>query len=391
MLPDGGIHVDRVWKRFAAQRSASTLTERLRTAAGQLRSAKQWTWALADISLSVEPGEAVGLIGDNGSGKSTLLKIVNGTMTPYAGNVEVAGRVGALIDVRSGIHPELTGRENVYLVGALLGLSRRAVAARFDQIVGFAQLEHAIDRQVKYYSTGMQMRLGFAVAAFLEPEILLVDEVLAVGDAGFQQRCLDSMRELLAAGTTLVLVSHDLAAVQAMCRRVVWLSDGLVAGNGPANEVLSSYRARIEERAELGLTSLGPVTVTDVAVRAADGDVIVTGGALHVTVSLRAERSLACRICLGISDGTAAPIVVVRREVVLTESQERIVDCRLEGLPLPRGRYALWLGLFDSRLHGLVPWQAVQTVDVAGPELDPTPPGVVRQAPVHIDVSWKEH
>ena len=181
---------------------------------------QRWRWALRDIDFDVAPGESVGLVGSNGSGKSTLLKILHRVMYPYAGSVEVVGRVGALIEVRSGIHPQLTGRENIVPVRlAPRAWPPTAVASRFDEIVAFAELEQAIDRQVKFYSSGMQMRLGFAVAAFLEPDVLLVDEVLAVGDAAFQQRCLDRMRYVLTQGTTLVLVSHDLAAVEATCAR----------------------------------------------------------------------------------------------------------------------------------------------------------------------------
>ena len=173
-----------------------------------------------------EPGEAIGLIGANGSGKTTLLRLVNRVMYPYAGRVSVHGRVGALIEIRAGLHPELRGSENIYFFGSLLGLRRSEFAADFDDIVAFAELEHAIHRQVKFYSSGMQMRLGFAAASFLDPAILLVDEVLAVGDSAFQQRCLARLRGLLIAGTTLVFVSHDLAAVEATCRRAIWLDGG---------------------------------------------------------------------------------------------------------------------------------------------------------------------
>ena len=184
--------------------------------------------------MRAEPGEAIGLIGANGSGKTTLLRLVNRVMYPYAGRVSVHGRVGALIEIRAGLHPELRGSENIYFFGSLLGLRRSEIAAHFDDIVAFAELEHAIDRQVKFYSSGMQMRLGFAAASFLDPAILLVDEVLAVGDSAFQQRCLARLRDLLIAGTTLVFVSHDLAAVEATCRRAIWLDAGVVRAEGSA-------------------------------------------------------------------------------------------------------------------------------------------------------------
>lgn len=389
MSSDTAIRLDRVWKRFTVDRRATTLAERLRRPPALPWRRRDWRWALRDVCLDIAPGESVGLIGDNGSGKSTLLKIVNRTMVPYAGGVDVSGRVGALIDVRSGIHPELTGRENIALVGALLGLSRTQVRQRFADIVDFAQLAHAVDQQVKFYSTGMQMRLGFAVAAFLEPDVLLVDEALAVGDAGFQQRCLTSMRELISRGTTIVFVSHDLAAVQAVCRRAVWLADGRIAGVGEASEVIGAYRGSIEQRSELALRSDGPITVTDVTVSAPDGAGPVTGGALRVSVDLVAKAKLACRVCIGVSDGTASPILVARREVVLGRTP-RGIDCEFASIPLPSGQYAVWLCILDRHLKDLVPWQAVTSVAVSGPSLDPAPPGISRQAPVHVDVSWTE-
>ena len=189
-MPDGTVTANRIWKRFRADRQRMLLRDEIQRLSARLRgeAGRGWRWALRDIDLAAQPGESVGLIGPNGSGKTTLLKILTRVMYPYAGSVEVAGRVSALIEVRAGIHPDLTGRENVFLFGSLLGLSRRDVAKRFDDIVTFAELEGAIDRQVKFYSSGMQMRLGFAVAGFLEPDVLLVDEVLAVGDTAFQQK-----------------------------------------------------------------------------------------------------------------------------------------------------------------------------------------------------------
>jgi len=262
MSPDGTIEAQRIWKRFRADRVPRSLRDHLDFSRPRGRG---WRWALRDVDLEIAPGESVALIGANGSGKSTLLKILNGVMDPYAGHLDVHGRVGALIEVRTGIHPQLTGRQNVYIYGALIGMSRREVAQRFDAIVAFAEVEQAIDRHVKFYSSGMQMRLGFAVAAFLDPDVMLVDEVLAVGDAWFQQRCLDKLREMMTNGTTLVFVSHDLAAVQASCQRGVLLEEGRVVADGPVDSVLERYRMAVEQSARLIDDSDDPYRVVRLA------------------------------------------------------------------------------------------------------------------------------
>jgi ABC-type polysaccharide/polyol phosphate transport system ATPase subunit len=203
-------------------------------------------WALRNVNLEIGPGEALGLIGLNGSGKSTLLRLLARVMYPYAGSIETSGRIGALIEVSAGLHPELTARENIFFYGTLLGLRRKEVSEKFDAVVDFSELESALDRQVKFLSSGMRMRLGFSVAAFLEPAILLVDEVLAVGDATFQTKCMERMRTVLAQGTTIVFVSHDLEAVESICKRVVWLEGGEVRRDAPTLDVLTSYRAAYE-------------------------------------------------------------------------------------------------------------------------------------------------
>lgn len=347
-----------------------------------------YRWALRDIDFAVEPGSSLGLVGANGSGKSTLLKILAGVMYPYAGSVEVRGRVGALIEVRAGIHPELTGRENAYLYGSLLGLSRRDVAARFDTIVDFSGLSEAIDRQVKFYSTGMQMRLGFAVAAFLEPDVLLVDEVLAVGDASFQQRCLERMRQVLADGTTLVLVSHDLASVEAMCTRGLWLADGVLRADGPVREALSAYRRSLESVAETGLYAGGQIRLVGVQASRVDGLVPTTLDPLQATVTLESERELAGRIYLGVSEGAATPAFLVSAYVHLPAGRSTVAST-IDALPLPRGRYSLWLGFVERDTdRDLVPWHPTASFDVVGPDLDPAPRAVVRPAPIHVRATW---
>ncbi|MFX0198630.1 MAG: polysaccharide ABC transporter ATP-binding protein [Candidatus Hodarchaeota archaeon] len=200
-------------------------------------------WALKDVSFQVKRGEVVGIIGRNGAGKTTLLKILSRITEPTEGWAEIEGRVGSLLEVGTGFHPELTGRENIYLNGAILGMKKAELNRKFDEIVAFAEIEKFIDTPVKRYSSGMYVRLAFAVAAHLEPEILLVDEVLAVGDAAFQKKCLGKMGDVAHEGRTVLFVSHNMAAVQSLCGRVIWLNDGKITEEGQPGRVVSSYLA----------------------------------------------------------------------------------------------------------------------------------------------------
>jgi lipopolysaccharide transport system ATP-binding protein len=214
-----------------------------------LRRPKQETfWALKDVSLDVREGEVLGLIGRNGAGKTTLLKILSRITKPTTGFAEIHGRVGSLLEVGTGFHPELTGRENTFLSGAILGMSKRDITRKFDEIVAFAELEKFIDTPVKHYSSGMYVRLAFAVAAHLEPEILLVDEVLAVGDINFQKKCLGKMGDVARAGRTVVLVSHQLNQIRRLCHRVVWVDEGVVRMDGAPHDVLNQYESSMLAR-----------------------------------------------------------------------------------------------------------------------------------------------
>ena len=200
-------------------------------------------WALRDVSFDVAQGEVVGLIGRNGAGKTTLLKLLSRITRPTGGFAEIRGRVGNLLEVGTGFHPELTGRENVYLSGAILGMRKREIDQKHDAIVSFAEVERFLDTPLKHYSTGMQMRLAFAVAAHLEPEILLVDEVLAVGDLEFQKKCLGKMHEVSKSGRTIVFVSHQMNQIRRLCERVLWIDAGQIRESGPTGEVIASYEA----------------------------------------------------------------------------------------------------------------------------------------------------
>ncbi len=260
------IHVDRVSKRFrlGAGIEYSRLTEALAYGGWRwLRSAQQrlsdksstevmppsvdspfqdgWFWALRDIDFSVDCGEVVGVIGRNGAGKSTLLKILSRIVTPTSGRVGVRGRVGSLLEVGTGFHPELTGRENVFLNGAILGLRRSEIRKRFDEIVAFAEIEPFLDTPVKRYSSGMTVRLGFSVAAHMEPDVLIVDEVLSVGDQAFQRKCMGKASELGAQGRTVLVVSHNLAAIATMCSRAVLIDQGRLLADATPQSVIERY------------------------------------------------------------------------------------------------------------------------------------------------------
>lgn len=222
-------------------RVINSIRSRRQSSNDQNRNGHSTIWALDDISFEVNRGEVVGLIGTNGSGKSTLLKVLSRITEPTKGSAEIRGRVSSLLEVGTGFHPELTGRENIYLNGAILGMRKAEIENKFDEIVAFSEVERFIDTQVKHYSSGMYLRLAFAVAAHLEPEILLVDEVLAVGDAAFQKKCLGKMGEVAKQGRTVFLVSHNMASIARLSEKVLWLSNGHMQAYGDPEQIIASY------------------------------------------------------------------------------------------------------------------------------------------------------
>jgi ABC-2 type transport system ATP-binding protein len=387
----GRIVVDQLWKRFRADRNRPVLRDEVSRISDRLRrrqDPRRWRWALRDLNLEIEPGEAIGLFGANGSGKSTLLKILTRVMYPTAGSMRIGGRVGALIEVKAGVHPDLTGRENIFLYGSILGLRRTEIARRFDAIVDFADLADAVDRQLKFYSSGMGMRLGFAVAAFLQPDVLLVDEVLAVGDATFQQRCLDRMRTVLKEGTTLVFVSHDLASVESISRRGLWLRNGEIAVDGPVRDSLAAYRRYIESSAEVGGTHGGLIGI-EASVVGPDGEAPRTQGALRIHMRLTSQGEQRVTVFVGVSEGSAAPVFSLSRELVLNKGVTQST-CTIDALPLPRGQYSVWVAITDTVGADLTPWHPVTHFQLLGADLDPALPGVMRLSPVHVDAHWEQ-
>lgn len=388
--PPGVIQVDRLWKRFRADRNRPVLRDeiaRLTDYRKQQTDSRRWRWALRDINLDIPRGEAVGLFGANGSGKSTFLKILTRVMYPTAGHLGIGGRVGALIEVKAGVHPDLTGRENIFLYGSIMGLPRREIERKFDEIVDFAELGDALDRQLKYYSSGMAMRLGFAVAAFLEPDVLLVDEVLAVGDATFQQKCLDRMRAVLREGTTLVFVSHDLASVESISSRGIWLNNGVVAADGPIRSAISAYRQAIESTAELVSGSTGEVTVAASVTGEDRSGSPRSQASMHVDITLTALAPRTVLAFLGVSEGSSTPIFTLQHGDHLEPGPNRI-SCVVPSLPLPRGRYFLWAAITDTAGAEITAWHPVLPFDVQGPELEPFLPGITRLSPVDVGACW---
>jgi ABC-type polysaccharide/polyol phosphate transport system ATPase subunit len=391
-LRSGTVVVDRVWKRFRADRRRSLLRDEIERLMARRRGEHRgWTWALRDISFRIEPGDSIGVVGRNGSGKTTLLRLLAGVMYPYAGRIELSGKLGTLINMQAGLHPDLTGQENIYIQGSLIGLKRKEIARRFDEIVAFAELEDAIQRQVKFYSSGMMLRLGFSTAAFLDPDILLVDEVLATGDAAFQQKCLDRTREKVVSGTTFVFVSHDLQSVEGMCRDAMWLRDGVVEAAGPVRESVAAYRAWIEQfeadRRER-LRRDGAARIVKMNVAGPEGNGCRTDEPMEVTAIVESPEVTDGTLYLGVSEGPSRPIFLFQHDVSL-HNGEIEARCRIPRLPLPRGRFYVWVGIFGKNGQDLVPWQPATEFDVSGPDLPDTPQGIVRLAPVHTETDWE--
>jgi ABC-2 type transport system ATP-binding protein len=391
-LPDGSIRVEHLWKKFRADRTIPLFYEQLKRFSSSVgRSRHDYRWVLRDVNFEVEPGDSLALIGINGSGKTTLLKILSQVTYQTAGRCTVQGRIGALLSVTSGLHPDLTGRENVFLYGAVLGMGRQTIRNRFEEIVEFAGLTDSIERQVKFFSLGMQMRLGFSIAAFLEPDVLLVDEVLSVGDANFQQKCLQRIGEVVRAGTTLLYVSHDLASVEASCDRAVWLADAVVQAVGPTKDVVNMYRSAVEQSAALVTSNDGVVQVLKAEIRASDGGQLRSDCDADVTLTLNSPEATEAVFFIGISQGTAFPMFFVRYEGFFPAGDFE-VRCRLKHLPLPKGHYSLWPAM-SARRRGnrrpLLPWQPVMSFDIMGPDRLKPPDGVMVLSPVYVGSDWE--
>jgi lipopolysaccharide transport system ATP-binding protein len=356
------IKVSGVGKRYELRkegsRSYSTLSDSL-ASVFRSKGKKEEFWALRDLTFDIQQGERVGIIGRNGAGKSTLLKVLSRIIKPTTGRVELRGRIASLLEVGTGFHPELSGRENIYLNGSILGMTRAEIRSKFDEIVAFSEVEKFLDTPVKRYSSGMYIRLAFAVAAHLEPEILIVDEVLAVGDAEFQRKCLGKMKDVAGEGRTVILVSHNMAAVQHLCERAIYLRNGKLIESGPTEQVIGTYMRAAQGPAAASLADRedrngnGKVRFTSFALRDVNGNelnALTCGQEGRIELQMKNESRATVNglvISIGIDDHLGNRIAFLSNEVtgqIASVSGEHVhVSLIVPRLPLKQGTYGLTL------------------------------------------------
>jgi ABC-type polysaccharide/polyol phosphate transport system ATPase subunit len=388
MSSEIAIQLDRVSKRYRAGRSrtigdlVASRVDRLRGRGDEMYSAARGRidatiHALRDVSIDVPRGAGLGVIGRNGAGKTTLLKLISRVTWPTSGHVRVAGHVVSLIELGAGFHPELTGRENVYLGGGLFGLTRREIDRQFDAIVAFADVDRLIDTPMKRYSSGLYARLGFAVAIYSRPDVVLVDEVLAVGDAAFRRRALEALRRLIAEGKTVLFISHDMWNVRRLCSDILWMEDGRVRAYGPAGEMAEQYMNEVNLEALANQSNAlqshrggsGEIRYTSfdlVDAAGAPATVVASGDALVIRAAYRADRPIARPVFQVAVIDVDTGIVITTASSSAHDVPERIegegvMECRFAQLPLRPRQYVLRLTISDS--HQLASYDVVS----AGP------------------------
>ena len=365
----GAIEVEHAGRQFRVYPQPTRTLKELLVARGRMRGVD--VEALSDVSLGVDPGEAVGLIGRNGSGKTTLLKLIAGIMKPTSGRVSVGGRIGSLLELGAGFHPEFTGTENVYLNGSILGLKREAIRRHYDEIVAFSELERFVDLPVRTYSSGMVMRLGFAVAAHLEVDVLLLDEVFAVGDEEFQRKCFGKIFEFKQRGGTIVFVSHDAAAVERLCDRAVLLRQGRLEFDGTTREAVTRYHAMLadernpdERGAGLSEYGSGEVRIVEATLLGPEGEErrqFLPGEPLAVLLRVvSAEPVPPPRLSYELHDAAglqlAAGVQATDELGWSGELTEHTLRFDVESLPLADGRFRFRFELADAEGHHLYHW-----------------------------------
>jgi lipopolysaccharide transport system ATP-binding protein len=371
------VRLEGVSKRFTLRHERTRSFQDLWVGAFRRRGLAEEFWALRDVSFEVAPGRSFGIVGENGSGKSTALKIIAGILRPTGGTVAVNGRLAALLELGAGFHPDLTGRENVFLNASVLGFGRREIERRFDAIVDFAELERFIDTPLKHYSSGMTVRLGFAIAINSDPDILITDEVLSVGDEAFQHKCIDKIDDLMRRGKTIILVSHGLDLVRYVCSDAIWLDQGQVRAAGSSVEVIGAYLAHANEKDRARRGEPGPepppaggidparrwgsreVEITRVELLGDDGaptTFFETGGSMRVRIHYHARERIRRPVFgLGIHygehfllNGPNTKAAGLRIDQVDGPGQ---VDYRIKALPLLRGLYHLSASVYDEQLR----------------------------------------
>jgi ABC-type polysaccharide/polyol phosphate transport system ATPase subunit len=368
----------RGWHFSSIGEAIGRLRRRVRPAEG---TSPDFFWALRDVNFQIERGESVGLIGSNGAGKSTMLKILSRVTVPTKGTFSAVGKIGALIEVGAGFHFDLTGRENVYLNGAIMGMSRAEVEAKFDRIVAFAEIERFIDTPIKYYSSGMAVRLGFAVAAHINPDILLVDEVLAVGDAAFQAKCLNKLAELREQDKTIVLVTHNMTNIVQHCDRVIWMDHGTVRAQGEPEAIVEQYLQAVQPAtgaAAPTLDSSAPIRIGSVVVRnhrGEAGEPLVYGARATIDVEYEVATPVADPV-LGITfvnvnghtlGGLTSRLAGVKLDVTQPRGIVRLV---LDPVIFTRGVYKLTVSALDERIQRYYDFRSQATsFTVDGPSL----------------------
>ncbi|PSR28956.1 MAG: ABC transporter ATP-binding protein [Sulfobacillus thermosulfidooxidans] len=372
------IVVDHVWKQFMLRRDRADSVGQLLTRMIPKRRRKapaEPFWALKDISLTMPAGTSFGIVGNNGSGKSTLLKILTRTMSPTRGHIHIEGRVSALVELGAGFHPDFTGRENVYLNASILGISRRAIEKKMDDIIDFAEIRPFIDTPVKYYSSGMHARLGFAVATSVEPEILIVDEVLAVGDEAFQQKCMDRIFHMKREGTSILLVSHDLSSIERLMDQAIWINKGVMQKSGLPRDVVLAYRQSVLEQnpqnpagdfttSETKRDSEDPLQLKQAFVRSRDKiiDTLLSGDSLNVVIvmenhgpdAFRGHLSLALRRPDGLEIASFSTLLD-GTPLIFPQGTVR-VSLNMPELYLTAGQYEMSVTLYDDNGRRLREW-----------------------------------
>jgi len=396
-MPDPAIRFANVSKRFTIHHERTRSFQDLLVRGFRRSDTNEAFWALRDLSFDVEAGTALGIVGSNGSGKSTLLKLVTRILSPTAGRVAVRGRVSALLELGAGFHPELTGRDNVFLNASILGLRRRDIAARFDGIVAFAELERFIDIPLKHYSSGMAARLGFAVAINVDPDVLLIDEVLSVGDEAFQARCLGEIERFHREGKTLFLVSHDLDSIRTLCTEAIWLDHGRVAARGSPESTVGEYLAAVHGRVDGA--SENPTQTSDDESRWGSGEAQVVGVDFLVEAEpveiAESGAPLEMRVRYRASTRIERPVVGLAitdaEGTVITGPNTRLsgyalpdlegpgaVSYVIDALPLLPGEYFVTAAIYDySCRHPYDHRERVRRLVVA-PGMDGQRSGVVR-------------